>query len=431
MFLLLVSVLLPACSAGADLTEFGNPTLTPDLAAPTPTVPPTAVATPAASEQIPYVIERVVLATEVDGRGAPVEEASVIAEEEQSIILTVQMRGMQDGTRFKAVWFEGENVIGQSDQLVEQVNGDLQWVPLPFRSIAKLNPAASHRVELVVNDRRINSYVFRVGVGDPSDIIADSTLALGTNSDGEPVKPGKVFDPYAPQVVLIVRVSNMVDPTGMIFTTSWLRDGLPLGQSAPDGGQPQLVGEPPEQTGRRMTFTFIPVGPLIPGDYTVKLLMNAGEIARYPFKITDKPLATPTPTEQDRSTPTPEIAEASLRDIGIAEVVIEDTGEPTGQRVSVWEADPGEDVPLYVVLELADLRIEDEIEFTINVDGRVVDRHELPAAAFEQGWLTTRIEFDAPNESPDSVEYEIIAYINGDAVGDTSLLIESLLDGGN
>lgn len=428
VFCLLLTMILPACSAGGNLVESANPTPTANVSEPTPTRLPFAATQTAEVSQVPYIIERVVLATELAEDGEPTEEVSVLSQEQQNIYLTVRARGIAEGTSFKAVWFEDDQVIGQSDERVEATNGDGQWVALPFRPIAQLNPAANHTVELVINDRRINVYAFRVGVGDPSDVIAEATLALGTNEEGEPISPGDTFDRFAPQLVLAVRISNMVDPTGMVFNSFWLREDLPIDQRPPDGGQPQLATDPPDPNDRKMTFTHVPQAPLVPGEYSVTVLLNGSEIASYPFTIAsgDIAIATAEPTERGAATASPAESNVRVTDLFIASAIDEETGEPDSERVRVWETEAQESVPFYVSVALSDLRVDDVVSFSIGIRGSVIDRYELPVAAFESGWLSTEVEMRAPDNPNDAVEYEIAVYVNDTRVRSANVLIESL-----
>lgn len=428
VFCMLLTFILPACSAGGNLVESADPTPSPNMSDPAPTRLPFAATQTAEISQAPYVIERVVLATELAENGEPTKAVSVLSEEQQNIYLAVRARGVADGTSFKAVWFEDDQIIGQSDARIEEPSEEAQWIALPFRSIAQLNPAANHTVELVINDRRINVYAFRVGVGDPSDVIAEATLALGTDEEGDPIRPGDTFDRFAPQLVLAVRISNMVDPTGMVFNSFWLRDDLPIDQRPPDGGQPQLTSDPPDPNDRKMTFTHVPQAPLVPGEYSVTVLLNGSEIASYPFTIVSEIVESSRaePTEPAEETASPVESSVSVTDVFIASEIDEETGEPDSQRVRVWETDAEESVPFYVSVALSDLRVDDVVSFSIGIQGSVIDRYQLPVAAFEHGWLSTEVEMRAPDNPDDAVEYEVVVYVNDTRVRTATVLIESL-----
>lgn len=424
---LLVSLLLSACSAGGNLVESVDPTTTPNANDATPTRLPFAATQTAEVGQAPYIIERVVLATELDDDGEPAREVTVIPENQENIFLAIRARGITAGTRFKAVWFENDEILGQSDERVDDAGDGAQWITLQFRSIAQMNPAATHAVELVINDRRIDVYAFRVGVGDPSDVIAEATLALGTDGVGEPVKPGDTFDRFAPQVVLVVRISNMVDPTGMVFNTFWLRNDLPIDQRPPDGGQPRLDSDPPDPNDRKMTFTHVPQAPLVPGEYSVTVLLNGSEVASFPFTIVAEADLIPTaePTERVSATATTVSSGVSVSDLFVASEIDDETGEPDSERVRVWQAEAEEIIPLYVAVELSELRVDDVVTFSVGIRGSVIERYELPVAAFENGWLSTEIELRAPDNPNDAVEYEIILYVNDTRVRGSNVLVES------
>lgn len=429
LLVVLLALVLSACSAGANLTEPPPPSPTADVAqaSPTPTRLPFAATQTAAAGAVPYVLERVVLATEIEDDGAPANEVSVISEEQENIFLTVRIRDLPAGSRFQAIWMENDQEIGRSDESVADAGPGARWVALPFRPIARLNPAAAHSVELVIDDRRIDSYAFRVGVGDASDIIAESTLALGTDDEGEPIKPGETFDRFTPQVVLIARISNLVNPEGMVFTTYWIREGLVLAQRPPDGGQPRLTSDPPDPNDRTMTFTFVPEGNIVPGEYDAALFLNGQEIARYAFTIVpdEMPSVTPSPTERVGPTQTPSVSEVTVADVQVVESVDEETSEPDGDSITTIEAYPGEVIPLHVAVSLEDLRIDDEVEFTIGIGNSIIDRYPLPFAAFDDGWLAADVDFRAPDLRNDTVEYEIVVYINGSRAHSTSIEIES------
>ena len=178
--------------------------------------------------------------------------------EGNSIRSTVRITGAPPETVFRAYWFEGDTILGQSEVTLPASDEPTRWVALGFRAPAALNPAAPHAVELRINDRKIDTYTFRVGVGAIEDVIAEASMALGTR-DEVVVGRGELFDVLAGQLVAVVRVSNVVDPTGMIFTVFWYRGDTLVGQGQPDGGQPRLSPEP-QPLERRLTFTFAPAG---------------------------------------------------------------------------------------------------------------------------------------------------------------------------
>jgi hypothetical protein len=415
------SLVLVACSAGAEFGEPPDPTPTTPAGSfiPVPTRLPLAATRTAEADAVPFIIERVVLTTELAPDGGPANEVSVLSEEQQSIYLAVRVRDVPPDTRFRAVWFENSNSIGQSDVRVTEPEGSAQWVALPFRSIARLNPAATHTVDLIVGEHLIDSYAFRVGVGNVSDVIAEATLALGTTEDGQPDSPNHEFDRFSPQIVLVARISNMVDPTGMIFTSHWMRGNVPLGQRSPDGGQPG-------SDSRVMTFTLVPAGNLIPGAHTVAIMLNGTQIAAYNFTVLgDSDVARDLePTETPVSTPTAVPEGVEIRDIVVALNVDDDTSEP-GESLDVVEGFPSEGLELHVAIRLVDLEVVDVVEFSIGIGNSVIQRHRLPADTFEDGWLAMPVEFRAPDIPDRTVIYEIIVYVGGQQAAESTLSVVS------
>jgi hypothetical protein len=395
-----------------------------------PTRLPFAGTQTAEANQTPYVIERVILTTEINADSSPANEVSALSQEQQLIYLTVRVRDLPDGTRFRAIWFENDEVIGQSDERVERVEESVTWVALPFRSIAALNPSATHLVELIVNDRRVETFAFRVGVGAASDVIAETTFALGTDDNGQPVSAGEVFNRSASQIVLVARISNVVDPTGMIFSSYWMRGNVLLAQLAPDGGQPRLQSDPADPADRIMTFIFAPDSPMLPGDYTVFLHLNGAEMAGFNFTISSEEGSAEDgePTEPPEPTATPVVSGVSLVDLVIAAGINEETSEPDGERLQMIETYPGEQVTVFVSIALADLRIDDVVEFTVGIDNSIIDRFRLPVAAIESGWLSTELEIRAPDLPNSAVEYEITVYLDGIRARGTTVLVETTLD---
>lgn len=415
-------LVLAACSTGVNVNESSDPTPTIGTTSDTsvPTRLPVAATQTAQANQVPYTIERIVLSTDVADDGEPLNEVSVLSQEQQNIFLTVRIRGIPEGARFQAIWQEGDEVIGQSDVRVDEPSGSVQWVALPFRSVATLNPAETHTVELIINDRSVNTFAFRVGVGNASDIIAETTIATGIDESGNPVSPGEAFDRHADQIVLIARISNMVDPTGMIFTAQWSRGSVPLAQGTPDNGQPMLTGEP---TDRIMTFTFSPQSSLVPGNHQVSIHLNGRSIADVPFQIMsdgaasdDEPEDTP-PTPEPTATPVDPAA--GVLDIVVATEIDEDTSEPEDE-VQLADGFPAETLDFYVAVELEGLSVDDRVEITTGIGNSIINRYELPVAALEQGWMATVIEVRAPDIQDRTVTYEVTVYINGSRAGGTT-----------
>lgn len=422
-------LLLSACSTGVEINDPSAPT--PTIGTTTgsaiPTQLPIAGTQTAVALEVPYTIERVALSTDVDDDGSPRNEVSVLSQEQQNVYLTVLIRDVPAGTQFQALWQENEEVIGQSEERVDRDLDNAGWIVLAFRSIAELNPSASHSVELVINERSVNTFAFRVGVGNPADVIAETTFAEGLNEDGEPVAPRDEFDRFTGQIVLIARISNMVDPTGMIFTAHWMRGDVPLAQGTPDDGQPRLDGDQSPEEARLMTFTLAPQGNLIPGGYSVILRLNGVEIAEYEFVILTDDAASngdaePSPTPD--VTPTPEILSAEVLNIVLAEDVDDDSSEPEDE-IERLEGHVSQAFEVYAAIEFANLRVEDTVEVTVGIGNSIIERYQLPVAAREQGWLATEIQLRAPDFKDRSVTYEIIVFINGSRVDATTITVES------
>ena len=216
------------------------------------------------------MIERVTLATNVDSDGVPIDEVTVIPSDSRRMFLSVLVTGLKPPVRFRAFWLEGDNIIGQSEVMVEESSGIARWVSLGFLTETDLDPAKPHAVELRINNRLVNSYTFRVGTGELADIIAEASVALGTR-EGIPVGAGEIFDIFSPQIVAIVRISEKVDPTGMIFNAFLYKDETLIEQKPTDGGPFELPPEP-TRLDRQMTFTFLPDTSFAEGEYHIAIL---------------------------------------------------------------------------------------------------------------------------------------------------------------
>lgn len=431
LFALIVAMcaglLLSACSTGVEINDpaAATPTVGSTTDSEVPTQFPITATQTAIAEEVPYVIERVVLSTNVDDNGTPQNEVSVLSQEQQNIFLAVLIRNMPDGTRFQAIWHEGDQPIGQSEERIEDGSDDSRWVALAFRSIAEMNPAATHSVELVINERSVNTFAFRVGVGDPSDVIAEVEFAEGRDEQGQPISPGDEFDRFSEQIMLIARISNMVDPTGMIFTAHWMRGDVPLSYGPPDGGQPQLSDDPNSADGRIMTFTLVPQGNLIPGEHSVSLRLNGVEIAAYEFVVLtddaiDESEASPTP----QVTATPEFAGAEVRNIVLTNAIDDNTSEPEDD-LGTLEGHVSEVFEVIAAIEFENLDVEHAVEVTTGIGNSIINRYQLPVAAMERGWLATEIELRAPDFIERSVTYEIIVFIDGSRVAATTVEVRA------
>jgi hypothetical protein len=409
--LLLVSI-LTGCTSTNGVAGAPTATRAAVPAGPSQTRLPFAAALTAEARDTPYVIERVTLATNVDAEGVPLDEVTVIPSNSRRMYLAVLVTGLRPPVTFRAFWFEGDTIIGQSEVMVEESPGPARWVSLGFQASADLDPAKSHSVELRINNRLVDAYAFRVGTGDLDDVIAEAVVSLGTR-DGEPVDGGVTFDVYSPQIVAVVRVSNQVDPTGMIFAAFLFRGETLLAQTTPDGGQPELPADP-EPSDRQMTFTFVPDTSFTPGDYHITLLLNGTEVLTLPFTITTtrRPTATPPPATAGPTT-TPVSSGIRLLDIELTEQLDQLSGEPTGESLTEWYGEPNEQHQVWLSLELSDVRIDDVIEVDVLLWDRHINRHRYPPAAFNQGWLSVPVSLWAPPEGDDGKEYTFLVFING------------------
>lgn len=422
--LLCISLLIASCSAGGQFETPSTPTTIPlDVSTEQPEqVPLEATQTAEAAEQ-QMIIERVVIATAIHDDGAPANEVSVLSQEQQNVYLSIRARHIPGNAQFQANWFENSEPIGRSETTVGQ-SDQARWVSLGFRPIALLNPAAVHSVELVVNDRLIDTYAFRVGVGNASDVIAEANLAAGVDEDGRPIGAATQFDPSTSQVALVTRISRMVNPTGMIFTAQWMRGPVLLHQSVPDGGQPGAGGE-------RMSFTYTPQGRLVPGEHRVILRLNGAVISEYPFLVA--PLngsAEESPDEEtDDQEPTepPPGDNVEILSFGLALAVSGETSAPE-QLIDHLEAWPTQEIELFVALEVANLRSANALEIVISIANGIVARHNYPVAATGHGWLSYPVTMRAPDVPDATVIYEISIRVDNVQVASTTLTIQSTLE---
>lgn len=409
--MLLASSLLAACTT-AGVAE-PAPTPSPPLSTGfQPTRPPFNAGLPTQAPDVPYVIERVTLTTNVDGDGVPVDEVTVIPADSRTMFLSVLVTGLEEPATFRAFWYEGDSIIGQSEVEVEEPEDIARWVSLSFRIDRDLDPSQRHAVELRIDERVVDIYTFRVGTGSLANVIASTTLALGTR-DGEPVSPGEVFDIFAPQIVLIVQISEQIDPSAMVFSSFLYHGDEMILQRGPDGGQPQLPAEPTDDD-RRITFTFVPDSGFAPGDYQAVLLVNGIEVLTVPFTVTSDQIPTPTPVQPTAGpTPTPVASGVSLQEIRVTDELDPQTAAPQGESIDAWDGQPNQQEEFWVSLRLADLRIDDVVELDVLLWDRHINRHRFPVAAFDQGWLSVPVNLWAPAEGDGPKEYTFLVFING------------------
>jgi len=406
-----LAVLVAACTDAGAFGSTPAPTAT-RFAQPTVTRLPFAATQTAEALRPAYVIERIAFAMNVEPDGAPVEEITVVPADTRNLFLTVRISGAQPETVFRAYWFEGGEIIGQSEIVLPPGEEPTRWVALGFRAPAAMNPAAPHSVELRINDRKIDTYTFRVGIGAIEDVIADAFMALGTNGE-QIIGKGELFDILAGQLVGVVRISSVVDPSGMIFSAFWYRGETLVAQGQPDGGQPHLSADP-QPLERRLTFTFAPTGGLMPGEYTLLVMINGAEVSELDFTIVSEQLPTPTAPPGPRSTATPSDSDVSVRDLRVVYEVDPGSGAPDGSAVTQVETTPNNVVGLQVAVQLDDLRIDDVVEVDVLQDGRAFARYRYPVAAFESGWMSVAARLNAPARGNPEFEYEIVIFVNGE-----------------
>lgn len=284
--LLALTLLVAACTTPEIIRETPQPgsTSTPTLVPVEPTIAPTGTATVASSRS---QIEQIVLATEVADDGEPKDPRSAIPEAAEIFYLCVQVRRVEQGSRFQAIWFEGTDILGRSEKRALEDASEPVWMAMQYRPIGKLNPAREHAVELFVDEESIDRLIFRVGVGNAADAIAAAAFTTGFDAIGKAINPQTYFKVDTPQLTLRVRISNQVDPAPLMLSTIWYREDTPIAQRGPD---------PPGQDPRRLDFTFTPSSPLSPGNYRVALLLNGTEVRSISFVLTDGEIPTPTPT---------------------------------------------------------------------------------------------------------------------------------------
>jgi hypothetical protein len=239
-------------------------------------------------------IERIALATRIQPDGTPIDERTVVPELPEMIYLCVLVREVENVSRFRAYWFQDNQVIAQSDTTVTGRPAGPGWVTLRYRPIARLDPAAQYEVELRVDDTPIERFLFRVGIGAAEDAVAEAAFASDFDIVGKPIDARTLFHIDEPTLTFKVRISNQVDPTGMRFTTLWYRGDAQIARVNPD---PHPADSPDPPNPRRLDFTFAPSTRLAPGDYRVLLLLNGNVVRSVPFTVTAEPIeAEPEPT---------------------------------------------------------------------------------------------------------------------------------------
>lgn len=413
--LALALTMATGCSAASVIrgTPDAAPTVVRQPSPPRPT--PRLLASPIA--QNGPIIERVSLATAVDAEGKPREELSVVPEQPGQVFLSVQATGLAPGSAIRAVWFEADQIIGQSDLVVGPDVAATTWLALGYRPVFPLKPNLSHAVELLIDGKTVDRYAFRVGVGAAEDVIAEGKVGTGTNANAEPVGVATQFRVDTQQLVLWARISNNVDPTGMTFASTWRRGGIVVAQIGPDGGQPQL---PPDPTpaARRMTFTYVPQGKLAPGNYDIALFLNGIAVESYTFRVTVEqpasPTASPSPQPANATaTPTPSTGAAKVGDVVVVTTVDDQTQAPASAPITGMDVEPATVVQPWLAINVAALTTDDTLAYVIYQGNVEYDRHDLPSVNQSKGWVATRLELDTPTGAEGAYEYTIDVYLNG------------------
>lgn len=302
-------------------------------------------------------------------------------------------------------------MIGQSDTISIETQGRPTWVALEYRPPFALKPDASYAVELLVENEKIDRYMFRVGIGDPVKAIAAAAFATGFNAAGKPTGVRTDFPADAGELVFRARVSNMVDPAGWTFTTLWFRDDVLVAQVNPDeSDNPRLL-----------SFTLRPNGELPPGPYSVSLLLNGVEARSAPFTVTvPGAVATETPT----ATPTAAAgATASVTRLVLTDRVDSSTSAPTGEEVTVWEAPERTSAELWLAIEVQQLTRADVLEVRVNRAGRLYANDRLPRRVVDDGWVAVPLSLDIPANRDGVVEYTISVLLNGNRTESLTVLV--------
>jgi hypothetical protein len=407
--LLALAFILTACTTPEIIRETPqpSPTATATLVPIETPEPPTSTSVAAAPTR---TIERIAFATTVGDDDAPEDERAVIPEEAERFYICIQASNVPQGSRFQAIWFENGQIIGQSEKLALEDSAEATWFALQYRPIGKLNPALDHAVELFVDDDQIERLTFRVGVGNPADAIAAAGFTTGFDALGKAISPQTHFHVDTPQLTLKVRISNQVDPTGMLFSTLWYRGSTQIAQQAPDG----TTNDP-----RRLDFTFTPSSKLPPGNYRVALLLNGTEVRSIPFVMTTEVPPTPNP----RQTPTPDGVQ--IVDLVIASRINNDSRQPLDGPLSSWSDDPGGVANLWVAVEVRDLARSDTLVIEVEQDGDFYGEVTLRETALAEGWLAGRVELEVPDDGDDPYTYQFTVLVNDEPTVDTTLELDA------
>jgi hypothetical protein len=405
--LTVLALLMSGCTTPEIIRETPQPdaTATQTLISVESTAEPTVTTVVETSRR---TIERIAFATAVTTDGAPEDERSVIPEGAEMFYLCVEVSEVEQGSRFQAIWFEGGEIIGQSEKLALEDSSDAVWMALQYRPIAKLNPAHDHAVELFVDEERIERFVFRVGIGKPADAVAAAAFTTGFDAIGKAINPQTRFHVDTPQLTFRVRISNQVDPAGLILSTLWFRGDTQIAQQAPDAS----LDDP-----RRFNFTLTPPSKLPPGNYRVALLLNGTEVRSVPFVMTDQVVPTPAPTPP---TATPTTSSTEIIEIVVASRINSRTQAPLDGPLSEWSGTPGGVASLSVAIDVRDVTESDTIEIVVLKDDEYYGSVTLDETELDSGWLAGRVELEVPTDDS-TITYTFIARVNDTDTLDTTL----------
>jgi hypothetical protein len=364
-----------------------------------------------------YSIERIAMATRVNDLDEPLPEVGVVPEAARQFYLCVKAEGLPPGARFRAYWLENGQIIGQSDKVSIETEGRPTWVALEYHPPFPLNPAFNHAVELLIDDVKIDRYVFRVGSGDPADAIAEAAFASRFDEAGEPVGVKTRFPMNTTALTLRVRISSKVDPSGMTLATLWFRGDTQVAERPVDP-LPEATATQTAASERQFSFTWTPGTLLTPGSYHATILMNGAEAKVVPFVVLDAngiaPAATPGATAPARGTGTASPATtASIKTVMVTETIDEDSSEPIDGRISEWDAAAGSTVELWIAVHAINLKASDRLDVLVSVDGDLFASDQIPTKNLTNGWVALPVRFQVPTLDDGATDYNVNILLNG------------------
>jgi len=427
-------VLSAACEA-PSVIRATPPATTKELVTPTVAVAGSPTAVPAPAPVVGGQIERIAFATRVDRNGEPAEETSVFPETPEQMYLCVQVRDVELGTQFRAYWFADGQIIGQSDALATRAD-DVVWVTLGYRPIAALSPTSEHSVELQIDTQTVDRFVFRVGVGDAEDVVAQAAFASGFDAAGKPVDEQHVFAEDASELRLLARMSRQVDTAGMLFTSIWYRGETAIAYINPERvSVDDTTAATPSPTpilplprvSTVLEFAYAPTGPLPRGNYRVSLLLNGTEVRSVPFEIGDAAAVKESGDDgrggEDESDDEEAPDASGLPTIGQLVVTAEiddETNEPVAVNIWVWEGRARSRQELFATFSVNDLDGGDDVRVTIERDGETFDTIEIEHVGLDAGWLAAAFDITLPSQAGRMYSYTVTIEINGENVAERS-----------